>query len=292
MVNLFTTYYNEKDLVRALELQDCLALNVACEVIDKIYVWLENMPEIPIKSSKIVIIPSSKRPTYKDFFQEINSRTEHEDINIIANTDIFFKEDLEGIKQLNFKNKCLALTRWDIGEDLEPNFLGRVDSQDSWIFKGKVNEVKGDFFLGALGCDNKIAFEFQEAGYRVLNPSLSIKSYHLHLSQYRSGLSAYTAVPLPGPYLYLIISAHQGTLNNQMVNFLGKNQVNIKNNNFLMHRLFEDYLNEINSNNIKDFKGQVYLLMKCLHYRPATNKKYLRYFFKKLLKPSVKIWLQ
>lgn len=291
MINLFTTFYHEEDLFRSRELLDCLMLNVECNVIDRIYVLVENMKEIPLKASKLVLLPVNSRPTYNDFFKEINSRTADNDINIIANTDLFFKDDLNIIKQLNLKNTCLALTRWDISQSSDPEFLGRVDSQDAWIFKGKIQGVAGDFYLGSLGCDNKIAYEIKQAGYKLLNPSLTVKSYHLHLSQHRPGLSAYTSAPLPGPYLYIPISTHHGKLKNWAWK-INRGQVNQKSNNFLMHRLYESWLKDMISQKNRDLKKQVALLIKCFYYRPALNRKYLRHYFSKLVKPVIRSWIR
>lgn len=292
MVNLFTTFYKENNLPRKSELLDCLTLNLECTVIDKIYVWLENLEEIPVISDKIITIPRTSRPRYSDFFKLINDITKIDDINIIANTDIFFKDDFELVKHINLKNRCLALTRWDVKEDMEAEFVGRVDSQDVWVFKGKIKDVTGDFYIGSLGCDNKIAYELQKGGYKLTNPSLTIKIYHLHLTEYRPNLSAYTAEPLPGPYLYIPITTHEGPLMNLINNLLGKTAINKKNNNFLMHRLYESWLKEMIVQKNKDMNQQVTLLLKCFYYKPAFSKKYMKFYVQKLLKPSLKMWFQ
>jgi hypothetical protein len=58
--------------------------------------------------------------------------------------------------------------------------------------------VYGNFTLGMRGCDNRIAAEFEIAGYRVSNPSKSIRSYHVH----NSGIRNYTTTDvIPKPYL-------------------------------------------------------------------------------------------
>jgi hypothetical protein len=63
----------------------------------------------------------------------------------------------------------------------------RADSQDTWIFKGGVNQVSGaDFTMGIAGCDNAIAHLLEQHGYNVINPSRTIKTYHLHLTNIRN----------------------------------------------------------------------------------------------------------
>src|SRR5204862_5215377 len=55
---------------------------------------------------------------------------------------------------------------------------GMATSQDVWAFEGPVKPVAfSDFALGKPGCDNRIAYELGQAGYEVLNPCLSIKTY-------------------------------------------------------------------------------------------------------------------
>lgn len=126
------------------------------------------------------------RPTFKDFFNAINKVTEPTDINIIANSDIYF----EYINSDNFirltHNDCLALSRWDVQPDGSAVHYNNSGSQDTWIFRGAIKMVEGaNFTQGIPGCENKLAYLLQQAGYTVTNPSLSIKTYHLHNSGIR-----------------------------------------------------------------------------------------------------------
>jgi hypothetical protein len=86
----------------------------------------------------------------------------------------------------------LALSRWEI-QNLEKNIsthFDRDDSQDTWIFLGSVNNINlADFTLGVCGCDNKIAYLLGENGYYVINPSKTLKTYHLHLTNVRNYLN-------------------------------------------------------------------------------------------------------
>ena len=79
-------------------------------------------------------------------------------------------------------------------------------SQDVWVFKGHIKpELKADFPLGVPRCDNRLLYELQEAGYSVLNPAFSIKSYHIHKGQralvYSEGDNLHNIKP-PYGYLY------------------------------------------------------------------------------------------
>jgi hypothetical protein len=121
-------------------------------------------------------------------------------LNIIANTDIYFDEYNIGlIKASITDNECYALSRWDIQLGGDSVHHCSRDSQDVWIFKGSIRNIKSDFQLGRAGIDNRIAHEISEAGYEVINPSKTIKSYHLHIT----GIRNYRRVEsetIPKPY--------------------------------------------------------------------------------------------
>lgn len=165
-MNLFVNTYTDADPERNQELQDCLSINK--------------------QHPMLTVYELSGRPTYNDFFTYINGVTQPEEINIIINSDIYFKDlGYNQFTNLDF-NSCYALTRWEILEDGAEQFYNNSGSQDAWIFRGKIKPVKGaDFTQGVAGCDNKIAYLLEQAGYKVTNPSLSIKTYHLHKSDVR-----------------------------------------------------------------------------------------------------------
>src|ERR1019366_3816588 len=92
-----------------------------------------------------------------------------------------------------------ALTRWDWKSVGSISFFDVDYSQDAWIVRGKVEGVDGSFQLGKPGCDSRIAAEFEKAGYKVSNPSKSIKAFHYH----NSGVRNYSENErVPGPYLF------------------------------------------------------------------------------------------
>jgi hypothetical protein len=100
----------------------------------------------------------------------------------------------------------LALSRWATADTIKPKLYNHNASQDVWVFKGPVKpELKANFPLGVPRCDNKLLFELQEAGYRVLNPAFSIKSFHVHKERhalvYTEGDNIYNLKP-PFRYLY------------------------------------------------------------------------------------------
>jgi hypothetical protein len=78
----------------------------------------------------------------------------------------------------------MALTRWESEIELHKNAHG---SQDVWIFKGSVNQMTGaDITMGTAGCDNKIAWLIEKEGYKIINPSKTVKCIHVHKSDIRT----------------------------------------------------------------------------------------------------------
>jgi hypothetical protein len=186
-VRLFTTIYRETKEQRRREYERCLQANVECKTISQICILDENYGEIP-SHEKITSRLVSSRPTYQDFFKWINTTVLQDDFSIIANTDIALNDTIEIIRRFDWRTPklCLALSRWDIDEQDGATLFEHGDSQDVWIFQGKIEGVNGNFPLGVYDCDNKIAWELEQAGYRVINPCYAVRTYHHHQSGYRS----------------------------------------------------------------------------------------------------------
>lgn len=158
--HLFTSAYNVLDTIRREELTKCERKNT--NVFDTIN----------------CIAEKDHRTTYQDLFDFINQKTQPNDINIVANSDIYFDDTIKNCDKIT-KDECYALTRYNIIKG-EAIFEDTPGSQDCWIFKGKIKKGNFDIPMGIPGCDNRIAHELKEAGYRVYNPSKIIKSYHIH----------------------------------------------------------------------------------------------------------------
>lgn len=189
-MNLFVNLYKDKNPIRQQELEKCFILNLANPLIQKIYCWLDNMHEGHelLNHPKITLVGGTRRPTYKDYFDAVNKLTTPNDVNCIANSDIYFDE--EGIRLIEKHiqlNECYALSRWDVLEGGVVKLFDRADSSDCWFFKGHIQKIGyADFNLGKKGCDNRIAHEIKKAGYYIINPSKTIKTYHLHISNIRN----------------------------------------------------------------------------------------------------------
>lgn len=197
MITLYTSYYTDKTPERERELLYCLQHNVDNPKINRIMLFCEGV--LPINSEKITVLGRC-RPTYKMMFDAVNTYCQSEtEISIVSNTDIYFDDSLSKIQLL--QKQCLALSRWDVKPGKEPKLHNERFSQDVWVFVGKVRKVRFcDFFLGIPGCDNRIAWELSQAGYRLFNPASVVKVYHYHPSD----LHTYDGkVKIPKPYLFV-----------------------------------------------------------------------------------------
>jgi hypothetical protein len=117
-------------------------------------------------------------------FEKVNKLTEPNDINIVCNADIFFDDTIALVSRMQDK-EAYALGRWDWTTIKISNLVDNNSIQNAWIIKGKVENVMGNFSMGKPGSDGRIAYELQKAGYKVSNPSKSIKAYHVHNSNIR-----------------------------------------------------------------------------------------------------------
>lgn len=172
---VYVSVYHDRNPVRQAELDECLHQN-------RINPHIEKVVEL-----------TGNRPTYNDFFQLFRDDA----VNIIINSDIFFTHSVQLAKRIK-ANQCFALCRWDWNGNGKAKFLNRYDSQDAWIFRGRLKRnINAGFCLGIPGCDNRIAYEIRKAGYQILNPSATIHALHYHASGVRSYTDKTEAVPQP-----------------------------------------------------------------------------------------------
>jgi hypothetical protein len=58
--------------------------------------------------------------------------------------------------------------------------------------------------MGIPGCDNRIAYELNRAGYRLCNPATKVQSIHYHESDIHN--YNHETPKVPRPYLYIEIT--------------------------------------------------------------------------------------
>jgi hypothetical protein len=166
-IRLFYNYYEDKHPERKKEIDFCLQKNRSNPLLD------------------IIMVECNTVPTYGFFFDKINQITGPNDINIIANSDIFFDNTIILTSGMGHR-EMYALSRWEWKDETSITHRALRNSQDTWIVRGKVENVDGNIQLGRSWCDNKIAYAFNQSGYKVSNPSRSIKTYHYHNSGVRN----------------------------------------------------------------------------------------------------------
>ena len=203
---LITQIYNNNK-VRYNEMIKALKLNCKNRIIDKIILLNEKKLNLDSISPKIKQIIIGKRLTYKIAFDYSNNNFDENNIIILANSDIWFDNSIEIINRCNMVNKVFALSRYDFTSTGNYVFFNNFKSQDCWIYQNPIKlQFPHNFYLGRLGCDNRIAWIISKSKknkvkYIIRNPSLTIKCYHEHLSNIRN----YTQKNLiKGPYLYLL----------------------------------------------------------------------------------------
>jgi len=176
-VYLFMSYFNTGNPSRQAELDECMRHNIADTNITKIY----NLGQ-PYNHPKVVNLDYDY-PTYQDFVEEANLAGG--DYSIIANSDIYFDDTIKWIDKVDLTGTMLALSRYDM-KGGKPVLFAYAHSQDTWIFKGRI-DLKGlNYQMGKPGCDNRLAYDAMLQGYKVLNPAKDIRTYHLHESNVRN----------------------------------------------------------------------------------------------------------
>lgn len=200
---VLTSLYNETDPRRVTEYLESISRNLWNDSIDEIVVFYdtsrdggsslirEYLDTVPVRIEAI-----ESRPTFAMFFSFANRQYRERRV-IVCNADIYFDRSLTLLDDYDLSGRFLCLTRWEALEKGELNFAAWNFSQDVWIFQAPLREFPADIPLGVLGCDNRVAWEAENSGLIVLNPSRSIRSYHVHSSGVHSPSRN---VRIEGPY--------------------------------------------------------------------------------------------
>jgi len=122
--------------------------------------------------------------------------------HIIANSDIFFNESLSLLNTINLNRKVVTLTRWDLQVNGDIVFYNKYLSQDVWIFENEIPENIGNYFIGQHGCDNRLLKELNDNNFKIINPSLNVKTIHVHMSNLRPYFNNPNYKYIEGEYLY------------------------------------------------------------------------------------------
>ncbi len=181
---LLTTDYDSGSLARNIELRECFDKNRVRGLFDDRVIFAE---------------PSFLRTTFRRFF-EIANIFEPGTLCCLANADIAFDATINLLAAKHFDGRFMCLSRWNkAARGLAVLDDGAAYTQDAWAFKTPVKIPETcDFPLGQRGCDNKIAWLMDSIGYKLFNPSLTVKALHVHDSGFRTYRP--DSAQVPGPY--------------------------------------------------------------------------------------------
>jgi len=217
---IITQFFIHADETRYNEIKTCLKKNIELRYFKKIILLNEriySLEELGItkeQSNYILQVNIDKRLTYADCLTYLKTNNLNGYI-VISNSDIFFDNTIINIRKscLSISKSIYTLIRYEYtDENLDKCKLYTIsnnvrrDSQDTWIIHTQSLDLSDsfikliDFYLGVPGCDNKIAYIFNQHGYRCFNVPSNVKTYHNHVSNIRN----YTNIDrLSNPYLFV-----------------------------------------------------------------------------------------
>lgn len=189
MAILLTTLYTSCKPERAEEFLSCLERNLAHPDIEAVKVFLEIKDQDTgydyldgFDHEKLEIIPVHHRSTYAELIAVANNWG-NDQVAIIANGDIYFDEHsaLERSVEIT-PGEFWTLSRYEPTPDGNWKLFHHAiaGAHDCWIFRTPLAAFKNNYQLGIQGCDLFLAQRAIEAGFKVLNPCLSIFPRHLH----------------------------------------------------------------------------------------------------------------
>lgn len=191
---LIQQLYKPADKVREKELTKCLEMNLACDFIDQIILFVESanlaIPADPQK--KIKQIPLKTRLTYAHCIDTIQNLVGPDSLVAFANADIYLNQTWRSIWSVNLADIFVALLRWEEGPNGPTIFGPRNDSQDTWLIHSNSvlartwNLNAFNIPFGKAGCDNAILVEFLRNKFKIVNPAMNIQTIHVHKSEFRT----------------------------------------------------------------------------------------------------------
>lgn len=218
-VCLFAEFYLvPENAQRQAELDFVLEHHARCDNIDHVIIFVKGNPEKKyvraLVGDKVQVVRLFEgRPTFGTIFMTMNHYLPDDNhIGIFVNSDVCVDDpSIETLRYLG-RQDVLALTRYEAAAlkyPLSGEQLQSCGSQDTWIFRGPVNPALytlANFSPGKLGCDNALAWYLCLVGYRLSNPSLTIKTYHCHFQPFTPEQEQLRRVSALWWYNYLYIS--------------------------------------------------------------------------------------
>lgn len=186
-INVYFSYYKDKNKERQIEIDKCLELNIKNPSINRVIIINESDEEIKNKEikDKVTVIKSDHRYKFIDFFKTSNVLSSDNDLNILINSDIIIGKGFETLELDN--NNFICLSRHDIDKNGNISIDVGGGSHDCWVWKGLIKEdIGGDFYMGKFLCDGVLANDVYNKGYLLKNPVYGLMIYHYHISNIRN----------------------------------------------------------------------------------------------------------
>lgn len=188
-IHLIVQYYRCATPARQAEIDTCLRNNLLNPYLSAIHLLTEEKFDLSqfTNHDKIVQTIIGERLTFERAFQYANETDPTgQSVWVLSNADIYFDETLRFVDWQNLAGVVYALTRHDVQADGSIQLVDAAFAhgcQDAWFFRIPLPLARmfTSFLLGVSGCDGRIAHEFIQAGFTVINPSLKIAAHHLDL---------------------------------------------------------------------------------------------------------------
>jgi hypothetical protein len=183
-INLIISYYKSLNSDRNREIDLTIKINLQNKLFNKIII-IDETNEFVNESGNdnVIIVKNNNRLNFNDFFKYANEYSSDDTINVLCNSDIVIGEMFDKITLEN--NQILFLTRYEMKINSEDELNDDFGSFDTWVWKGKINHNIGNFNMGIGCCDVRLAREFYDKKFILKNPSLDLKTYHIHCTNIR-----------------------------------------------------------------------------------------------------------
>jgi hypothetical protein len=198
---LLVPAYPSPDHARRGEIALCLRANLANAEIARVVVF--GQPDTAAHA-KLESVAAGERPTFAEMFAFAGQFAG--EVVIVANADIYFDATLAQAAGIR-PGEMFALSRWC--PETQRICGPPMDSgADAWIFRAPLPDAlltalraePRQIAQGMPFCDHRLARLALDAGLRVINPSLSVRAWHMHATALRTYTHADT---IGGAYAWL-----------------------------------------------------------------------------------------
>ena len=187
---LITQYHKSLNKDRDLEIIESIKNNIKNPLINKIFLFTENVSKKNTKkifkdSNKIKIIPETLRLNYKMAFSFIKTHyyNNNNNIYLVCNSDCYFDESLKTLKYINFEERpsplFLTMTRYEKTDnklDVGKNLFVENWSEENFKIKISKEEYKELPYLEPWSSD---AWAFKFNSLKLIEDNLDDFSQHL-----------------------------------------------------------------------------------------------------------------